>query len=619
MVRDDQQERAHGGMDDAAAVLARRQGVSSLRLSRRPMKTKRIHLVLVLGSLLGIICQAASAQQPIIRPQDYKRATIPQKPKDRAAPAELPERDIEIADDKTVLVESLLGVRFVRTPQEVITEAAQPGIEVKDIQLLDNDEFRKIIKPYLGKPVTMRSISKMVRDTILYYRSKDRPVVDVFVPEQEITKGIVQLMVIEARVGEVKVDGLKWFSNDLIRGHVRLQPGDVIRASELLKDINYINANPFRFARPVLQPGKEFGTTDLVIDSKDRFPMRFYAGYEDTGSRATGLERFFAGINMGNVFGRGHEIGYQYTTNRHFHDFDIHSAYWRIPLANRDTLAFYGSYADYHTGHSGDGLGSVNWTASVRYITLLPSRHNLRHGLEFGMDFKRSDNDLAESGSTVYDDYIDVAQWAFQYGGRSRDRLGDTSYTFNVYWSPCSEFLSSHQSKDKYEAVRAGTDPEYLYGHMSVERQWVLPKGWRLFNRVTAQVSDGRLPPTEQLGMGGYNTVRGFDERDVNSDQGLISTIELRTPKLDLRITDKSLRLPSYLQFLAFCDYGYAKNSGSAAYEQRNEDMLSAGVGLRCRISDNVNLRVDYGHKLKDVRGSDSGDGRFHIFLMMAY
>ena len=578
-------------------------------------------VVLTLGSLLvGGLCQIASAQQPrVIRPEDYKRGTIPQKPEHRAAPAKLPERDIEISDDKTVLLDSLLGVLFIRSPEEVIKDVSKPGIEIKDIELLNNDEFRNIIKPYLGKPVTMRSITLMVRDTVRYYQSKDRPVVDVLVPEQEITKGVVQLMVVEARVGEVKVQGMKWFSEKLIRGYVRLQPGDVIQANKLLNDIDYINNNPFRFVRPVLQPGKQFGTTDVVLDGKDRFPMRFYAGYDDTGSRATGLERFFAGINMGNVFGRGHEVGYQYTTNRHFSDFGIHSAYWRIPLPNRDTLAFFGNYADYHTSHDGSKLGSVNWMAHARYITALPSRQNLRHELEFGLDFRRSDNDLQVGGTSVYDDYIDVAQFAFQYAGRAKDRLGDTSYTFNVYWSPCSDFLSNHQNKEKYQAVRAGTDPEYVYSHMSVERLWVLPKNWSLFNRLTAQVSNRRLPPTEQLGLGGYNTVRGFDEREVNSDNGVMATIELRAPQIDLGIVDKEKNLPSYLQFLTFCDYGHARNRGSAEFERKTEDMLSVGAGFRVRISDNVNLRVDYGHKLEDVSGSRSGDGRFHIFLLVSY
>ena len=581
--------------------------------------SKRRYFAFAIGCLFGCVCQTALAQQRVVRPEDYKRGTVPQKPEHRAAPARLPERDIKISDDKTVLLESLLGVRFVPSPDAVIKEADTAGIEIKDIELLDNDEFREIIKPYLGKPVTMRSISAMVRDTIMYYRSKDRPVVDVFVPEQEITKGVVQLMVVEARVGEVKVEGLKWFSDDLIRDIVRVQSGDVIHASSLLEDVDYVNMNPFRFVRPVLEPGKQFGTTDVVFDAKDRFPMRFYAGYEDTGSRATGLERYFAGFNLGNVFGRGHEVGYQYTTNRRFHGFGIHSAYWRIPLANRDTLAFYGNYADYDVDSNNTDLSSINWMAHLRYITPLPSRHNLRHEMELGFDFRRANNDLQVGGNTVYDDYIDVAQFAFQYGGRHKDRLGDTSFTLNAYWSPTDKLITSHQSKPKYQAIRAGSSPEYVYGHMTVERVWVLPKDWSIFNRVTAQATNKRLPPTEQLGMGGYNTVRGFDERDVNSDQGVMATFELRTPQLDLGIADKAKNIPSYLQFLAFCDYGYARNRGFSANERKTDDMLSVGAGVRVRISDNVHLRVDYGHKLEDVATSGSGSGRFHVFVLICY
>lgn len=580
---------------------------------------KRKGAVLVVGGLLGCLWQAAWAQQRVIRPEDYQRDTVPKRPEHRAAPARLPERRVDLADDKTILVDALVGARFVRTPGEVIKDADKPGIEIKDIKLLDNDEFRNIIKAYLGKPVTMRSISEMVRDTVVYYQSEDRPVVDVFAPEQEITKGVVQLMVVEARVGEVKVEGLKWFSEKQIRDSIRLWPGDVIHAGKLLGDVDYINKNPFRFVRPVLQPGKEFGTTDVVLDGKDRFPLRVYAGYEDTGSRATGLERFFAGFNIGNLFDLGHEVGYQYTTNRHFHNFGIHSAYWRIPLLNRDTLAFFGNYADYKTSAGGTKLDSVNWMVHGRYITPLPSWQSLRHELEFGLDFRRADNDLQVGGTTVYDDYIDVAQLAFQYGGRCRDRAGDTSFTLNAYWSPCSDLFSNHQNEEKCEAARPASRPEYVYGHLSAERLWVLPKDWSLFNRFTAQASDSRLPPTEQLGLGGYNTVRGFDERDVNSDQGLMATVELRTPQLDLGIVDKAKNIPSFLQFLTFVDYGRAVNRGSSALESRTEDMLSVGAGLRARISDNVHVRVDYGHKLKDVRGSEPGDGRFHIFLLLSY
>ena len=579
-------------------------------------------LVLILAGLLGGAGHPALGQQRVIRPEDFQRGTQPLKPENRAEPARLPERKIDVADGNTLLIDSLVGVRFVRTQEDVEKAPEEPGITFKGVALLDSAEFRAIIQPRLGKPVTMRTISEMVRDTIVYYRSKDRPVVDVFAPEQEITKGVVQLMVVEAHVGEVKVTGIKWFSLDRIRREIHLQPGDTIEASQLLADIDYVNRNPFRFVRPVLEPGKEFGTTDVTIEGKDRFPARAYAGYENTGSRDTGLDRFFAGFNLGNVFDLGHEMGYQYTTNREFNSLGIHSAYWRIPLPNRDTLAFYGNYAEYET-HSGDSeLGSINWMLHGRYIAPLPtpSRQTFEHSVEGGLDFRRADNNLQQGGTTVYDDYIDVAQFAFQYGGRSKDRTGDTSFVFNAYWSPVEDLLSDHQDRDRYEAVRSGSSPRYVYGHASVERLWILPKDWTLFNRFTGQISDSRLPPTEQLGLGGYNTVRGFDEREVNSDNGLMSTVELRTPTIDLGIVDKSKNLPSYLQFLGFVDYGYSRNRGHGPFESQSENILSVGPGLRVRISDNVQLRLDYGFKIMDVKGnSPSNSGRCHIFLLFSF
>jgi len=569
------------------------------------------------------LCQMALAQTPPVRPEDYKRHSKPLEPEHRAAPAKFPEREIpESVDDKPLTKKPLAGVRFVPTPGGVVKDPNQPGIEIKDIELLDNDEFRAIIKPYLGKPISWRLISYMIRDTILYCRSKDRPVVDVITPEQDVTEGIVQLLVIEARVGEVKVEGLKWFSPEHIRRQIGLQPGDTIEAKPLLADIDYINNNPFRFVRPILQPGKEFGTTDIIIDGKDKFPFRFYGGYDDTGSRATGLERLFIGTNMGNVFGLGHEVGYQYTTNKRIKSLGIHSAYWRIPLPNRDTLAFFGNFSHYDYDRTTEGeLDSHNWMAHVRYISALPSRHNLRHEIEFGMDFRRLDNDLQVGGATVYDDFIDVAQFAFQYGGRLKDRWGDTSWTMNLYWSPCPDLLSNDQNDTKYQDVRAGAEASYLYSHMSVDRLWVLPKDWSIFNRVTAQVSTDRLVPSEQLGLGGYNRVRGYDDFEVLADSGLMATAEVRTPEWKLGSIDGGGKLQHFIQFLTFCDYGWARNRGSyAADPYKTTDMVSVGAGLRYRINNNLQLRFDYAQQMETIPNGNVGHGgRCHISAIISY
>ncbi len=585
------------------------------------LRPSAIRLAVVIACAMGIFFSNSAVAQPvpIIRPGDIRSGLTPHEPENPNAPVEYPERPIEKSDDAAVLVKDLVTARFV-IKKEQITTTAKPGIEIVGIPLLDNDVFRALIKPFLGKPVSMKSITEMRTITIKFFRAKDRPIVDVFIPEQEISNGVVHLQVIEATVGEVKAQGLNWFSNELILESIRLKPGDKIRGRELLDDMDYLNKNPFRFVRPILEPGKKFGTTDVIVDGKDKFPMRFYAGYDDTGSRITGLERFFAGFNIGNAFSRGHEIGYQYTTNRDFSTLGIHSAYWRIPLRNRDKIAFFGNYADYETDHSGMKQGSINWMVHARYITSLPSTPNRQQEMQLGFDFRRADNDLETGGVDVYDDYVDVAQFAFEYDGRYRDIHGNTTVIFNAYWSPFSNLLSSHQDKEHYEAVRAGADPKYAYTHLTVERLWFLPEKWSLFNRFTGQLANRRLLGSEQLGLGGYVRVRGFDDFAVVSDNGLMATIELRAPEHDLGPLNDDKDVRHYIQFLTFCDYGHARNRGNTAGMPKTADMLSIGAGLRYRINHNVKLRVDYGHQLHGTSAALMKDnGRFHISLIMSY
>jgi hemolysin activation/secretion protein len=508
-------------------------------------------------------------------------------------------------------------VRFVTRPGDVLKAPRPAGIDTSAVDLLDNDQFRSRIKPFLDKGVSWRSIGRMERITILYFRQKGRPVVSVSVPEQDISNGVVQLLVIEGRVGQVKVEGNRWFSVDQIRQKVRLQPGDVIYADRLLEDIRFINSNPFRYVRPVLSPGKELGQTDLTLLTRDRFPASFYIGYEDTGSRLTGLGRYLTGFNIGNAFGKEHEIGYQYATNDHFTNIGIHSAYWRIPLANRHKLSLFGSYADYDARHNETDVAGRSWQLSGRYVVPLRSTRRYHHEIQGGLDYKRTDTSLHYVGVNTYDSAVDVMQFVLQYGGNMEDKIGRTSFTAASYYSP--GMFAAKQSKFNYHAARGGADPEYAYFNLNLERVWDLPAGALLVNRLTGQWASHRLIGSEQLGLGGYASVRGFDEREVNADQGVILTVELRSPELDLGRIPGTPELRNHLQFLAFWDYGHARNISDYIFEDKTSTLQSVGFGLRYRLSNHVSLRCDYGFRITEPDTLFNDQGRLHFGLVVRY
>jgi hemolysin activation/secretion protein len=570
--------------------------------------------------LAGIAVGQVAPNVQRIRPQDYQSVEQPRTPRP-GGPVEMPEPQINLPDDTTPLVDSLKAVVFVPNQQAVTARPDASGLVFEDLPLLDTPQFRAEIEPYLGQPLTWQAIGEMVKKTILYYRSKDRPVVDVIVPEQEVTGGVLQLLVIEAVVGDVRVEGNNWFSDELIRQKVRLQPGDRIRSSQLLEDIDFLNTNPFMFVRPVLTPGEEVGQTDVLLQTNDRFPYRFYAGYEDTGSRLTGLGRYLFGVNAGNLWGLGHEAGYQYATNDKFtDDINVHSAYYRIPLPNRTKLAFYGSMACYDARHEGLDVTGNTWQVSTRYMIPLPVwlEGRYRHEVEVGFDFKRVNNGLDFVGFDIYDGTVDTTQFAGQYAASIEDGLGTTAVTWRGYWQPGS--ISSKAQKSDYNKARIGADPQYFYTNLSLERIWDLPLGASLVNRFIGQLSTDRLLPTEQLGFGGYDTIRGFDMREVNADTGVIVSVELRSPEISVWKIAGKPDLDNKVQFLTFWDYGNAVNKDTYPGENKSNQLQSVGVGMRYRLGNYVSFRMDYGWRLSNPHNTTFNDnGRFHIGVLVAY
>jgi len=79
--------------------------------------------------------------------------------------------------------------------------------------------------------------------------------------------------------------------------------------------MNWLNTNPFRTVDLKFEPGEKEGTTDLVMDVKDRLPFRAYTTFDNYGIDLTGKNRQSLGFNLGNMFSLDQQAGFQYTTS----------------------------------------------------------------------------------------------------------------------------------------------------------------------------------------------------------------------------------------------------------------------------------------------------------------
>ena len=580
--------------------------------------------------------QAAPEAPLVVGPPDGPEEPVvpvstaaPEAPFVVAAPPDGPEEPVvavstaapeeKAPEQPSVIAERLTGLVFVKDQNEIDPTGIKDlsGIRVRNIPLLENAEFKRKLSAYIGKPLTGDSKAGLIEDVVVFCRERNHPLIDVSIPPQEITSGVLQVLILEGSIGQIRVEGARWFDSKSAQRQISLKPGDALDSSVIMGDLDWLNRNPFRQVDLVYEKGSQPGKTDLVLRQTDQVPFRLYAGYEDSGTELTEEGRRLAGVNWGNFFGGGGQLNYQFMASPDARFFTAHSASLVQPLPWRHILTFYGSYGDNKADMAATspiGLTGFSWQAAMRYEVPFRGSNSYKHSLVGGFDFKRSNSQLFFGNFKAFGTEADVAQWSLGYNADLKDGWGSTSLRATVFYSHGG--FTDKNTKAVFGAVRTGASPEYTYGRAELNRTTELFFDLMLVNQVTFQAADANLLASEQLGFGGYDTIRGYDTRVVNTDLGVIVSNELRTPPFSLlgkRAKDK-------FQLLAFADYGRGKDKKLMPGEKKSYELLGVGPGLRYTISSHLSVRADYGWQVHNVEGASRRTAsRGHLGVVLSY
>ena len=570
---------------------------------------------------------------PVLFAQDLDMRYQPISPLGNVGEIKLPEDKIEATGSTDILVPSLYGVIFVDNQAMVSSPAPdRVGIMIDgaDLEFIRTGSFNRVVEKYLHQPVSIASLNALARDVIMYYRNNGRPVVDVSVPEQDITNGVVYVVITEARLGRVGFEGNRYFNSNVLGKYNTLQRGQHLTERQMLDELRWYNESPFRRVNVELRPGQNFGETDVIYKVKDRLPLQFYTGYDDTGTRATSLERLSFGAIWGNAFNRDHTLSYQLTASPNFKDTVAHTAVYSIPRANRDKFVMYGSYANnnpyinpfwqsgyyYETGFLYDKKLRTHYLSDDRWY-----EHRVNAGFQFKEVTSVIDFGFPDLLPLYSYDPAQVAQIALGYNSRLFDKSGLWSLGANLYISPGG--FSSNNNSDVMQQYRWGATSQYTYARLRLERYSdIFNRKFKLYLKGEGQAATGNLFTTEQLGMGGTNSVRGYDSYQTNFDNALLFTAELQT-------APKSLGLSRYFraqeqdmfQAVAFYDHGLGWNNHidpANPFDYKHVSMNSIGVGVRYSLNPYFQIKFDYGWQLNRNVPNNRGSGRPHLSLVFS-
>jgi len=489
--------------------------------------------------------------------------------------------------------------------------------EVEGNTLLTPAQVDGALAGHTGKQKDFGDIQRALEALEHAYRGAGWGVVQVTLPEQDITRGVVRFRVVEARLGKVVIEGNQHFSTENVRRSVpALKEGTTPNSRAIARNLQVAAENPAKQTTALLRSGEKDGEVDAVVKVADEKPWKLSATLDNTGTSQTGDYRLGVGLLHANVLGRDHVLTAQYITSPgHWNDVKIYGLGYRIPFYSLgSSLDLVGGYSDVDSGTVGSlftvtGAGTIG---AVRYNQHLQRLTDYEHKIVFGYDYRAYQNQVIAQGTNVVPD-ITVHPVSAYYAGIYRTE--GSEFNFYGYIAQNIDPHGNDANDAVFKQTRVEAKAAYrLYRYQAVYSR-LLPREWQFRALVNGQYTQDALIPAEQYGIGGMDSVRGFLERQVVNDYGYRGTVEFYTPDFADRLKLREARVRA----LAFVDAGTVRRNKSLPGEIDNQTISSFGFGLRIAYGKSLSARFDFA-QIADGGGVEgSGDRRLQFSMSVIH
>ena len=485
--------------------------------------------------------------------------------------------------------------------------------------LLAMPDIDNLLTPYTGKERNFGHVQMALEALEAAYHARGFNVVQVALPEQELNQGVVRLQVIETRIGKLRVEGNKAFSEDNIRRSVPgLVEGRTPNLGRVSSSLKLANENPSKKTTLQLQSGDNDDEVNAVLKVADDKLWKIGASVDNSGNQNTGESQMTVQFQHANIMDRDHVMSLQYTTTLEKpSQVSVYGVGYHIPLyALGDSIDLFASYSDVDSGSVLAGIFNlqVNGRGTVfggRYNQLMRRVGDYESRFTYGLDYKEFQNSVALQGVQLGND-VTVHPLSVAYTGVLGTADGELSFTV----TGMRNIPGGDKGKSAdFNRVRAGAPAGYSLLRYSAGYTRALPQDWQMRLSLAGQYTSDALIPGEQFGAGGATTVRGFDERDISNDKGHLAIVEIYTPNLCSTLQT----VAAQCRALMFYDTANVRRNDALPGEVAKASIGSVGLGLRVSIDKYVTLQMDYGHVIDGGITQLKGDKKLHVRLGLTY
>jgi hemolysin activation/secretion protein len=457
------------------------------------------------------------------------------------------------------------------------------AFEVEGATLLSPITLHSALKGFTGQDLSLTQLQEAAWVLVQTYREAGW-LVNGWVPQQEIEGGVVKLRLVEARLGQVRIqypEGKLPRQRIQAMADVQLTVGQPVNLHQVDRLLLLLDDMPGVVATATFAEGAEAGRTDVLVTLGAGKTLDANITADNFGSVSTGANRISASVSVHNPAGFGDALQLQAVATDG-------SRYGR--LAYTVPMGLQGVRVG---GHASDmryklvggfaalqASGSAqSWGADLTAPLIRQPERNL--SAQLTTDRKRFDNlALANTGdvdpTTVSHYQLDVLRMGLVGNWIDRAwRPAQNTGSLQSSWGKVDLTNSPNAGADANAAKTAGAFRK-LNANYNREQSLTGQTSWYL--QAAAQWANRNLDSSEKIYLGGATGVRAYPSNEAGGSTGATLT------------TGFKHRLSDAFTLNAFADWGriqvYKNNlnaAGSAISTLNTQSLQGGGLTLSWR------------------------------------
>ena len=458
-------------------------------------------------------------------------------------------------------------------------------VEVSGNTVISSDEIKAIVVNYEGKELSMERLRQLTDLLTQLYVSRGYLTSGAFLPQQDISNGVIKVRIVEGRLEKINIEGLKHLNESYIISIFTDYQSQPLNINTLEEKLRLIQQNSsIENIQAELIKGTTQDKSVLLLEIEEATQLNAKLSFDNYRSPNVGEFQGTVQTSYQNLVGVSDRAWAEYNLTE---GFDAYALNYTIPInGSNGTISL-----EYRNGDSKiieDLFDESDIRAEADTISLQyrqPIIYRSFREVALGIVLER------QNSQTFILDQIPFSFTTGPQDGRSvvsELRLkGEWLERF-----PTGVFAVNSQLNfglDLFNATVNDDAPDGLFFIWQGQAQWIQAlnqnRDLLLIFRLAIQLTPDSLLPLSQFTLGGFGTVRGYRQNQEVGDNGVVGTIEIKIPLAGNGVSSSKLNL------IPFIEGGKVWNSdgGNSSY------LASVGYGLSWEFKDFLSIRVDWG------------------------